>query len=401
MRRIYLDHMSTTPCDERVVQAMLPYLSEVYGNPHSKDHVWGWEASSAVEKARGILADILRAQPKEIVFTSGATEATNLALKGLAGFYKDKKHIVTTQIEHKCVLDSCRALEAQGFEVTYVPVSTDGIVDVEAVMAAVRDDTLVVSVMAANNEIGTLQPIGDIGPLCRAKKVFFHVDAAQAFSKIAIDVDAMCIDLLSISGHKIYGPKGIGALFVRRRVPRVRLVPLLSGGNQENGMRSGTLPTFLCVGLGEAARLMWEEHAKENQRMSHLKKVFWDKVRVLPEIKLNGDYNNALPHVINVSFADVEGEGLMGHVNDLAVSSGSACTSESLEPSYVLRAIGLDDTLAHTSLRVSFGRSTQEKDVVYAAQSIIDAVQHLRALSPLWEMRQAGVDIRKIAWKAH
>jgi len=400
MEKIYFDYLSTTPCDERVIDAMLPYLREHFGNPHSKNHVWGWDAGAAVEQARERIAAVIGAQPKEIIFTSGATEATNLALRGLAGFY-DKKHIVTTQIEHKCVLDTCRSLERDGYTVTYVPVQPNGIVRVEDVVAAMTPDTLVVSVMAANNEIGTLQPIREIGAACREKNVFFHVDAAQAFAKMSIDVDADNIDLMSISGHKIYGPKGIGALFMRRRAPRVRLQPVITGGGQESGLRGGTLPTFLCVGFGKAAEIMWAEHAQEAVRLGALKKLFWESIQSLPEIRLNGDYDSALSHVINVSFADVEGEGLMGHINHIAVSSGSACTSDSLEPSYVLRAIGVDESLAHTSLRISFGRMTKESDVIHAAQAIVHSVTHLRNLSPLWEMRQAGIDISKIEWQAH
>ncbi|MCY4414483.1 MAG: IscS subfamily cysteine desulfurase [Alphaproteobacteria bacterium] len=397
--RFYMDHMSTTPCDQRVIDTMMPFLVDHFGNPHSKNHEWGWDASTAVEKARKGIASIINASPKEIIFTSGATEATNLAIKGLALFHPDKKHIVTTQIEHKCVLDSCTFLESQGFSITYVPVQKSGIVQAHDIENAIQDDTLLVSVMAANNEIGTIQPIREIGHICKKRGVFFHTDAAQAFAKMPIDVEDMCIDLLSISGHKIYGPKGIGALFLRKRGRRVRITPLMTGGNQEQGLRSGTLAPFLCVGLGEAARITWEESSKENVRLLNLKRTLWKKIQALPEILLNGDFDNALPHVLNVSFADVEGEGLMGHISEIAVSSGSACTSDSLEPSYVLRAIGVDESMAHTSLRISFGRFTTEEDILHTANRIVHAVNHLRNMSPLWEMRQNGVDISTIEWK--
>lgn len=399
---IYLDYQATTPCDPRVLEKMLPYFTDIFGNAHSRNHSYGWRAEEAVEKARSQVAHIIGAEPKEIVFTSGATESNNLALKGVAHFYGDqKRHIITSVTEHKCVLDTCRHLEKEGFKVTYLPVSSKGRIDLDLLEKAITPETLIVSIMAVNNEIGVIQPILEIGNLCLKHNVFFHTDAAQAIGKILLNVDQMNIDLLSISGHKIYGPKGIGALFVRRK-PRVRLQALINGGGQERGFRSGTLPTPLCVGLGEACFLAETEMVEENQRLLKLRAVFLEKIYAeLPEVYLNGDPNHCIPGNLNLSFAYVEGEGLMMGIKNLAVSSGSACTSESLEPSYVLRALGVSEDLAHTSLRIGFGRFTTESEVLLAAQNIIQAVRRLREMSPLWEMYQMGIDVKSIAWAAH
>ena len=401
-RPVYLDYQATTPMDKRVLDAMMPYFMEKFGNPHSRNHEHGWEAEEAVENARKQIADLIGGDEREIVFTSGATESNNLAIAGVAQFYKDQKdHIVTLVTEHKCVLDTCRHLEQQGFKVTYLPVKQDGLVDLAQLEAAITDKTAIVSIMAANNEIGVIQPLAEIGAICRKKGAFFHTDCAQAFGKIPLDVEAMKIDLMSISGHKIYGPKGIGALFVRRR-PRVRLQALIHGGGQERGMRSGTLPTPLCVGLGKAAEIAKAEMASENERLLRLRDRFMKTINEkLPEVFLNGDLKNRLPGNLNLSFAYVEGEGLMMGIKDLSVSSGSACTSASLEPSYVLRALGVEEELAHTSLRIGFGRFTTEAEVDYAADRIVQAVSKLRAMSPLWEMAQEGIDIKSIQWAAH
>ncbi len=399
---IYLDYQATTPTDPRVVEAMLPFFYEHFGNPHSRNHWYGWDAEEAVEKARGEIAKIIGATEKEIIFTSGATESNNLAVKGVARFNRDKKnHIITCVTEHKCVLDSCRHLELDGFDVTYLPVRANGLIDLDQLAEAITDKTVLVSIMAANNEIGVIQQLAEIGKLCRERKVYFHTDAAQAVGKIPLDVEAMNIDLMSISGHKVYGPKGIGALYVRRR-PRVRLEALISGGGQERGMRSGTLPTPLCVGLGEACRLASEEMAAEAERLTALRDRFMDKINgKLPEVYLNGDPQHRLPGNLNLSFAYVEGEGLMMGIKDLAVSSGSACTSASLEPSYVLRALGVDEELAHTSLRIGFGRFTTPEEIDYAADRIIAEVTRLREMSPLWEMAQEGIDLKSIEWAGH
>jgi cysteine desulfurase len=399
---IYLDYQATTPCDPRVVEAMLPYFTEKFGNPHSRNHRYGWEAEEAVEVARKQVADIIGADAKEIIFTSGATESNNLALKGVAHFYKDKRdHIVTVVTEHKCVLDTCRHLEQEGFKVTYLPVGTDGLVNLDELDAAITDRTAIVSVMTVNNEIGVIQPVAEIGALCRKKGAFFHTDCAQAVGKIPLDVNAMNIDLMSISGHKIYGPKGIGALYVRRR-PRVRLVPMINGGGQERGMRSGTLATMLCVGIGKACAIAQAEMGEETVRLRHLRDRLLNGLKQrLSEIYLNGDLEQRIPGNLNISFAFVEGEGLMMGVKDLAVSSGSACTSASLEPSYVLRALGLDAEMAHTSLRLGIGRFTSHEDIDFAIDHITEAVEHLRQLSPLWDMHLEGVDIKSIQWAEH
>jgi cysteine desulfurase len=399
---IYLDYQATTPLDPRVLEAMMPYFTHQFGNPHSRSHSYGWEAEEGVEKARGQVAKLIGADEKEVIFTSGATESNNLAIRGVAEFYKDRKnHIVTTVTEHKCVLDTCRHLEQQGFEVTYLPVQKNGLIDLEALRAAVTDKTVVVSVMAVNNEIGVIQPLAEIGKICREKKAFFHTDAAQAAGKIPLDVEAMNIDLMSISGHKIYGPKGIGALYVRRK-PRVRLVPLIVGGGQERGFRSGTLPTPLCVGLGEAAEIAMNEMEGEAKRLAKLQgrmlKGLQDR---LPEIFVNGDLEHRIPGNLNISFAYVEGESLMMGIKNLAVSSGSACTSASLEPSYVLRALGVEEEMAHTSLRIGLGRFTTEHEVDTAVDELVRHVNKLREMSPLWEMAQEGIDIKSIEWAAH
>lgn len=400
-KKIYLDYMSTTPCDPRVVEKMLPFLTEHFGNPHSKDHQWGWNAEEAVEQARTQIASILGAQSKEIVFTSGATEATNLAIRGLTASNPEKKHIIVTQIEHKCVLDTCQALQKEGYRISFVAPESNGIVSPENIKKEIGEDTLLVCVMAANNEIGTLQPLKEVGSICKEKNIFFFTDAAQAFAKTALDVNDLNIDLLALSGHKIHGPKGIGALFVRKTGRRCRLTPIITGGNQEKGLRSGTLPTFLCVGLGEAAQITWQQREEDARRFLQMKTLLLQELTKVPCSYVNGDLEKSLPHILNISFSDVEGEGLMGHVSNLAVSSGSACTSETLEPSYVLKAIGVDETLAHTSLRISFGRLTTLEDIKIAAAQITKAVSHLRHMSPLWEMRNAGIDIKKIQWKHH
>ncbi len=401
-RPIYLDYQATTPTDPRVVDAMLPYFTQKFGNPHSRNHAYGWEAEEAVDQAREQIAHIIGADSKEVIYTSGATESNNLAIQGVARFYKDKKnHIITTVIEHKCVLDTCRHLEQDGFTVTYLPVQKNGLVDLEQLKAAITDKTVLVSIMAVNNEIGVIQPMAEIGKICRERGVFFHTDAAQAVGKIPLDVNAMNIDLMSISGHKIYGPKGIGALFVRRR-PRVRLQAMIHGGGQERGMRSGTLATPLCVGLGAACEIAEKEMAAETERLRMLRDRFYNKIMAeLPEVYLNGDMEHRIPGNLNLSFAYVEGEGLMMGVKDLSVSSGSACTSASLEPSYVLRALGVDEEMAHTSLRIGLGRFTTEEEVDYAADHIIGEVKRLREMSPLWEMFQDGVDIKSIQWAEH
>ncbi len=399
---VYLDYQATTPTDRRVVEAMLPFFTEAFGNPHSRSHSYGWDAEAVVEKSRAQIARLIGANAKEIVFTSGATESNNLALKGVARFYKDRKnHIITCVTEHKCVLDSCRHLELEGFDVTYLPVRQNGLIDLDRLREAITEKTLLVSIMAVHNEIGVIQPIKDIGGICREHKVFFHTDAAQAVGKIPLDVEDMNVDLMSISGHKLYGPKGIGALYVRRR-PRVRLEALISGGGQERGMRSGTLPTPLCVGFGEACRIAEAEMGTEAERLHMLRDRFYHKItEQLPEVYLNGDLENRIPGNLNLSFAYVEGEGLMMGIKDLAVSSGSACTSASLEPSYVLRALGVEEELAHTSLRIGIGRFTTEEEVDFAADRIASEVKRLREMSPLWEMAQEGVDIKSIEWAAH
>jgi cysteine desulfurase len=398
----YLDYQATTPCDPRVVEKMIPHFTDNFGNPHSRNHAFGWKAEEAIETARAQVAHLIGANPKEIVFTSGATESNNLALKGVLNFYKEtKNHIITTVTEHKCILDTCRNLEEQGFEVTYLPVQTSGLVDLDLLRKAITDKTVMVSIMAVHNEIGVIQPLKEIGAICREHGVFFHTDAAQAVGKIPLDVEDMNIDLMSISSHKLYGPKGMGALFVRRR-PRVRVLAQINGGGQERGMRSGTLPTPLCVGFGEACAIAEKEMEQEYKRLKTLYDHFIKTIyEALPEVYLNGDAEQRFPGNINISFAYVEGEGLMMGLKDLAVSSGSACTSASLEPSYVLRALGVGEELAHTSLRIGFGRFTTLEEVDYAAVRIISEVTRLREMSPLWEMAQEGIDITQIKWAEH
>ncbi|XP_063228533.1 cysteine desulfurase-like [Bacillus rossius redtenbacheri] len=401
-RPLYLDAQATTPMDPRVLDSMMPYMTGYYGNPHSRTHAYGWETEEAVEHARKQVADVIGADPKEIIFTSGATESNNIAVKGVARFYASrKKHVITAQTEHKCVLDSCRALEGEGFSVTYLPVGPTGRVSVEELEAAIRPDTALVSVMAVNNEIGVKQPVREIGAVCRAHKVFFHTDAAQAYGKIPINIDDLKIDLMSISGHKIYGPKGIGALYVRRR-PRVRVEPLQSGGGQERGMRSGTVPAPLVVGLGAAAELSSREMAYDHKWMEKLSERLLDKIMShLPDVVRNGDPDHSYPGCINLSFAYIEGESLLMALKDVALSSGSACTSASLEPSYVLRAIGADESLAHSSIRFGLGRFTTEEEVDFLVDLCVRHVRRLREMSPLWEMVQEGVDIKAIQWAQH
>jgi len=399
---VYLDYQATTPTDPRVVEAMMPFFAGKFGNPHSRNHHFGWEAEAAVETAREQVASIIGANAKEVIFTSGATESNNLALKGVARFNKDRKnHIITCVTEHKCVLDTGRHLEQEGFEVTYLPVQENGLIDLDQLRDAITEQTLLVSIMAANNEIGVIQPLAEIGAICRENKVYFHTDAAQAVGKIPLDVEEMNIDLMSISGHKVYGPMGIGALYVRRR-PRVRLVPMINGGGQERGMRSGTLPTPLCVGLGEACAIAQREMGAEAERLKMLRDRMFNRINDrLAEVYLNGDLDQRLPGNLNLSFAYVEGEGLMMGIKELAVSSGSACTSASLEPSYVLRALGVEEELAHTSLRLGLGRFTTEEEIDYAADRICSEVERLREMSPLWEMAQEGIDLKSIEWAEH
>lgn len=398
---IYMDYQSTTPVDPRVIDAMLPYFTEKYGNPHSRSHKFGWEAEEAMEIARKQIADLIGANPKEIIFTSGATEANNLALKGVMGFYgKDKNHIITCATEHKCVLDSCRRLEQQGYKVTYLPVQNNGLISLKDLEKAITDETAIVSIMSVNNELGIIQPLKEIGEICAKHNVFFHTDAAQAFGKIPMDVKEMNINLMSISGHKIYAPKGVGALYVGRK-PRVRLDAQINGGGQERGMRSGTVPTALAVALGKAAVIAKEEMQKDHERLKKLSDKFWNEIKTIPEVFLNGDGAPRYPGCLNISFSCIEGESMIGAIKDLAVSSGSACTSASLEPSYVLRALGVDEELAHTSIRFGIGRFTTEEEVNYAIETVKGAIDRLRELSPLWEMVQEGVDLKTINWSAH
>ena len=400
---IYLDYLSTTPVDPRVADAMSECLSMegTFGNPASRSHVFGWKAEEAVENARAQIADLINADPREIVWTSGATESDNLAIKGAAHFYRKKgQHIVTSKIEHKAVLDTCRQLEREGFEVTYLEPNKAGLTTPESVQAALRPDTVVVSVMHANNEIGVVNDIAGIGEICRAAGVIYHVDAAQSTGKVPLDMETMKVDLLSMSAHKMYGPKGVGALYVRRK-PRVRLEAQMHGGGHERGMRSGTLATHQAVGFGEAARIAKEEMVDETSRLISLRARFWQGLEDLQEVHINGDVERRLPGALNVSFAFVEGESLLMSLKDLALSSGSACTSASLEPSYVLRALGLNDELAHSSLRFSFGRFTSEADIDHAITQVRRAVEKLRELSPLWDMYQDGVDLNSIEWSAH
>ncbi len=402
MKTIYLDYQSTTPVDPRVVDEMVPYFTEKFGNPHSRSHSFGWESEEAVEIARAKIANLINADPKEIVFTSGATESNNLAIKGVAHFYAaKKKHIITVATEHKCVLDACRHLEAEGFKITYLPVNQKGLIDLDELKSAITPETGLVSVMGINNEIGVIQPLAEIGKICREQGIFFHSDCAQAFGKIPLDVKAMNIDLMSISGHKIYGPKGIGALYVSRK-PRVRLEPLISGGGQERGFRSGTLPTPLVVALGKAAEIAANEMEKDYQHVKYLSDRFYKAITdKIPDVYLNGDAEHRYPGNLNLSFAYVEGESLIIAIKELAVSSGSACTSSSLEPSYVLRSMGVDEDLAHTSIRFGIGRFTTEEEIDTAAEVVVNNIQKLRDMSPLWEMAQEGIDLKSIQWAKH
>ena len=398
---VYLDYAATTPVDKRVAEKMIPYLTETFGNPASNSHAFGWEAEEAVEKARADIAALINADPKEIVFTSGATESDNLAIKGAANFYKTKgKHLITVKTEHKAVLDTMRELERQGFEVTYLGVQENGLIDLGELKAAIRDDTILISVMWVNNEIGVVQDIPAIGEICRERKIIFHVDAAQACGKVPVDVEAAKIDLLSMSGHKVYGPKGIGALYVRRK-PRVRLEAQMHGGGHERGFRSGTLPTHQIVGMGEAFRIAKEELEQDMAHYTKLRDIFLKGIEGIEEVYINGDLEHRAPNNLNVSFNFVEGESLIMAVKELAVSSGSACTSASLEPSYVLRALGRNDELAHSSLRITFGRMTTEEEVQFAAELIKSKIGKLRELSPLWEMFKDGIDLNSIEWAAH
>lgn len=398
---IYLDYSATTPVDPRVVDALLPFLREDFGNPASRSHAYGWKAEEAVETARQQVADLVGCDPKELVWTSGATESINLAIKGAAHFYKDKgRHVITVKTEHKATLDTCRELEREGFEVTYLDVQADGLIDFAAFEAAVRPDTILVSVMFVNNEIGVIQDIPKIGELCRARGIILHVDSAQATGKVQIDLQSLKVDLMSFSAHKTYGPKGIGALFVRRK-PRIRLEPLIHGGGHERGMRSGTLPTHQIVGMGAAFALARAEMATENERIRMLRDRLWKGLSEIEAVYLNGDLESRVPHNLNVSFNYVEGESLLMAIKDIAVSSGSACTSASLEPSYVLRALGRSDELAHSSIRFSIGRYTTEADVDFTISLLKDKVAKLREMSPLWELVKEGVDLSTIQWAAH
>lgn len=399
---VYLDYSATTPVDPRVAEKMIPYLCEKFGNPASRSHAYGWEAEKAVEEARAEVARYINADPREIVWTSGATEADNLAIKGVAHFYKDKgKHLITVKTEHKAVLDSMRHLETEGFEVTYMDVEENGLLDLAKLEAAIRPDTTLVSVMAVNNEIGVIQDIAAIGEMCRRHGVLYHCDATQAVGKMDLNTEKLKIDLMSLSGHKVYGPKGIGALYVRRK-PRVRIEPQIHGGGHERGMRSGTLPTHQIVGMGEAYRLARLEQAEEIKRIAALRNRLKDGIeKNIPEIVINGDMEHRVCSNLNVSFNFIEGESLMMAVKDLAVSSGSACTSASLEPSYVLKSLGRSDELAHSSIRFTLGRFTTEEEIDFAVKLLTEKVAKLRELSPLWEMHQQGIDMAQVKWSEH
>ncbi len=402
MKTLYFDYSATTPVDPRVAAKMIPYLTEHFGNPASRSHPFGWEAEAAVEEARAQVAALVGADPKEIVFTSGATESNNLAIKGAGHFYSGTKgkHIITVRTEHKAVLDTVREMERQGFEATYLNVKENGLLDLDEFRAAIRPDTVLASVMAVNNEIGVIQDIEALGKICREKGVIFHVDAAQATGKMPIDLSKLPVDLMSFSAHKTYGPKGIGALYVRRK-PRIRLEAQMHGGGHERGMRSGTLATHQIVGMGEAFRIAREEMAAENERIRMLRDRLYNGLKDIEEVHLNGDMDRRVPHNLNVSFNFVEGESLIMAIKDLAVSSGSACTSASLEPSYVLRALGRSDELAHSSIRFSIGRFTTEEEVDYAIKLLHEKIGKLRELSPLWEMFKEGVDLNTVQWAAH
>ena len=398
---VYLDYSATTPVDPRVVDAMIPFLREDFGNPASRSHAYGWKAEEAVEAARAHVADLVQCDPKEIIWTSGATESINLAVKGAAHFYKEKgRHIITVRSEHKATLDTCRELEREGFEVTYLDVKDNGLIDWDVLVAACRPDTILISVMYVNNEIGVIQDIPRIGEWCREKGIIFHVDSAQATGKVAINLQALKVDLMSFSAHKTYGPKGMGALFVRRK-PRIRIEAQIHGGGHERGMRSGTLPTHQIVGMGEAFRLAKLEMAVENDRIRSLRDRLWKGLSEIEAVYLNGDLDHRVPHNLNVSFNFVEGESLLMGIKDVAVSSGSACTSASLEPSYVLRALGRSDELAHSSIRFSVGRFTTEQDIDFTVALLKEKVAKLREMSPLWEMFNDGIDLNTVQWAAH
>jgi cysteine desulfurase len=398
---VYLDYSATTPVDPRVVDAMIPFLREDFGNPASRSHAYGWKAEEAVEAARAHVADLVQCDPKEIIWTSGATESINLAVKGAAHFYKEKgRHLITVRTEHKATLDTCRELEREGFEVTYLDVKDNGLIDWDVLVAACRPDTILISVMYVNNEIGVIQDIPRIGEWCREKGIIFHVDSAQATGKVAINLQALKVDLMSFSAHKTYGPKGMGALFVRRK-PRIRIEAQIHGGGHERGMRSGTLPTHQIVGMGEAFRLAKLEMAVENDRIRSLRDRLWKGLSEIEAVYLNGDLDHRVPHNLNVSFNFVEGESLLMGIKDVAVSSGSACTSASLEPSYVLRALGRSDELAHSSIRFSVGRFTTEQDIDFTVALLKEKVAKLREMSPLWEMFNDGIDLNTVQWAAH
>ena len=398
---IYLDYSATTPVDPRVAAKMIPYLTEQFGNPASRSHAFGWEAEKAVEEARAEVAKLVNCDPRELVWTSGATESINLALKGAAHFYKDKgKHLITVKTEHKATLDTMRELERDGFEVTYLDVKPDGLLDLDAFKATLRPETILVSVMYVNNEIGVIQDVGAIGEICRSRGIIFHVDSAQATGKIPVDLGALKVDLMSFSAHKTYGPKGVGALFVRRK-PRVRIEAQMHGGGHERGMRSGTLPTHQIVGIGEAFRLARLEMATDNERVRMLRDRLWKGISQIEEVHLNGDLQRRVPHNLNVSFNFVEGESLIMGIKEVAVSSGSACTSASLEPSYVLRALGRSDELAHSSIRFTVGRFSTEQEIDVTVDLIGRKIAKLRELSPLWEMYKEGIDLDTVQWAAH
>jgi cysteine desulfurase len=401
-RPLYLDMQATSPVDPRVLDAMLPYYLSQFGNPHSRTHLYGWESDAAVEHARSQVAALINASPKEIVFTSGATESNNISVKGVMHFYKEKKrHVITTQTEHKCVLDSCRHLQQEGFDVTYLPVNSDGIIDLDTFRSAIRPDTGLVSVMTVNNEIGVIQPMEEIGRICRERNIPFHTDAAQAVGKIPIDVEKMNVSLMSISAHKIYGPKGVGALYMRRR-PRIRVEPQMSGGGQERGIRSGTVPTPLVVGMGAACEVAMKEMEYDEKRICKLKERLLSRIRArLDGVVVNGSEERRYAGNLNLSFAYVEGESLLMGLKEVAVSSGSACTSASLEPSYVLRALGVDEDMAHTSIRFGIGRFTTEEEVDRAVELTVRQVEKLREMSPLYEMVKEGIDIKSIQWSQH
>jgi cysteine desulfurase len=400
---IYMDYHATTPVDPRVLEAMNPYFTELFGNAASRNHSFGWVAEEAVEKARKQVADLIGANSKEIVFTSGATESNNLAIKGVAEMYAEKgNHIITAATEHKAVLDTCKRLEKHGCRVTYLPVQTNGLVDLDMLREAITDKTILISVMYANNEIGVIQPIAEIGRIAKERGVLFHTDAVQAVGKVPVNVLKDNVDLLSLSGHKLYGPKGVGALYVRRRSPRVQLTAQMDGGGHERGMRSGTLNVPSIVGLGEACAIAQREMAEESKRLSHLRDKLKNKLMSeLDEVYINGTIEHRLPHNLNISFAYVEGESLLMGINDIAVSSGSACTSATLEPSYVLKALGAGDDLAHSSIRFGLGRFNTEEEVDYVADKVVDVVRKLRELSPLYEMAKEGIDLTKVQWSAH